>query len=225
MGFKASIIAGMAVAVAALGAPGARAASGFQNGGFEDGLAHWVGDPDLVQIPAFGWNHLDADGEVDHHYDPVSPWTLAKLQASETDANVILSQTFSTGGGLFSGWAAFLGEDYLPWNDEGFVRIYRLTDGDLQAMGLASNPLTLFSSSISDVGDWGWTEWTHFQVRLDAGTYRVEAGILDRNDAFNPSVLLVDNFQMTPEPAAWALMILGFAGLGAALRRRRAFAG
>ena len=39
-----------------------------------------------------------------------------------------------------------------------------------------------------------------------------------------PPIAAIDNVSLTggvPEPAAWALMLVGFGGLGAALRHRR----
>jgi hypothetical protein len=38
----------------------------------------------------------------------------------------------------------------------------------------------------------------------------------------NPGLAWSDTYLNTPEPASWAMMLLGFFGMGAALRRRRA---
>jgi hypothetical protein len=38
---------------------------------------------------------------------------------------------------------------------------------------------------------------------------------------FNPDTVSITTFGGVPEPAAWALMLLGFGGMGAVLRRRR----
>jgi hypothetical protein len=56
----------------------------------------------------------------------------------------------------------------------------------------------------------------NFNINL--GDYSVTTG------AYNPNILIDPNAGGTggvPEPAAWALMLLGFGGLGAVLRRRR----
>lgn len=220
MRLTSAIIA--AAAAAMLGAP-AQAAGHFVNGSFEHGFEGWVADEDQVHLPGVA-NHRDEFGAVDHDpYDPIDGYYMAAMQANVTDTAVLLSQTFTTlTGGHFSGWAAFLGEDYLPWNDSGFVRIYQLgSETELSAQDLSPNPTELFFADIAGVGDWSQTEWTHFSLRLAAGTYRVEAGVIDRNDDREPSLLILDNFQMVPEPATWVLMIGGFFGLGAALRRRR----
>ena len=148
---------------------------------------------------------------------------MAILQAGFTDEIIFLTQTFSTSGGLFSGDAAFLGEDLLPWNDAGFVRLYRLPLGDDPLPVLPDDPANLFYEDIAGVGDYGFTDWKHFSIRLAPGDYRVEIGVVDNQDDREPSVLLVDNFSLSvPEPGAWALMLTGFFGLGVALRRRRA---
>jgi len=219
MRLKSAIVAGVA-ACALLSAP-AHAAGKFVNGSFEDGFTGWVVDEDQVHLPGLS-NHFDAFGDLDKSYDPIDGYYLASLQANQTDTPVVLSQTFTTVGGLFSGWAAFLGEDFLPWDDEGAVTLYRLDADEVTPIG----QVTLFAEKISTVGDWGFTGWTQFSTRLEAGTYRLEAYVLDRNDDRESSRLILDNFAVAevPEPATWALMITGFGAAGAALRRRKALA-
>jgi hypothetical protein len=228
MRLKSVIVA--ATAAALLGVP-AQAAGHFRNGSFEDGFTGWNANEDQTFIVGQAY-HRDEFGDPDNcpgdpgaespcAYMPTNGYFMGMLQANNTDEAVLLSQTFSTGAGgaTFAGDAAFLGEDYLPWNDSAFVRIYRLGGSELTTF--ADDPTELFFSSIAMTGDWGATDWTHFSLRLGPGTYRVEAGVTDVNDDREPSILLVDNFSLTPEPATWAMMIGGFFGLGAALRRRR----
>jgi hypothetical protein len=214
MGLKTSIIAAVALAAAvALGAAPAQASALF-NGSFEDILTDWTADPSLVQTPGV-FQHRDSNGDPDRQYDPVDGFILGAIQAGGGDFEVLLRQTFTTVGGLFSGSAAFLAEDDLTYNDYGFVRI--IHDGDV---------LELFHADIAAVGAFGYTDWTGFSTVLGAGTYTIEAGVANAIDEFNPSFLLVDNFHLAevPEPATWALLLAGFFGLGAALRRRRAIA-
>jgi hypothetical protein len=209
MGLKTSMIACAALAAVTLVAVPAQASALF-NGSFEDILTDWVGDPGLVQTPGV-FQHRDAGGEPDKQYDPVDGFLLGVIQAGGGDFEVLLAQTFTTVGGLFSGSAAFLAEDDAAINDYGFVRLVH--DG---------NVVGLFHSDIAAVGAYGYTDWTSFSTVLGAGTYTLEAGVVNAVDEFNPSFLLVDNFHLAevPEPATWALMLGGFFGLGAALRRR-----
>lgn len=70
--------------------------------------------------------------------------------------------------------------------------------------------------------------WTHLSFSFTAGSAGSVAAYVatNSNDARGP---LIDNLKLTkgpisaaPEPAGWALMILGFGGAGAMLRRRAA---
>jgi hypothetical protein len=72
---------------------------------------------------------------------------------------------------------------------------------------------TLYSAT--DPATRGWTQFT-FNVLGTGSDTLLFAG---RDD---PSWLALDNVSVTsvPEPATWALMLTGFAGLGLALRRR-----
>jgi len=60
---------------------------------------------------------------------------------------------------------------------------------------------------------------------LTPGTYTVTAGVRNNGDNGFSSQILVDNFSdgsaAVPEPAAWALMLTGFFGMGAVLRSNR----
>lgn len=193
-------------------APLAAQASTLVNGGFEGGLTGWTADTGLVQTPGVFYQRDADNNAVLPGYDPVEGWLFAAIQADQPDTPVLLSQSFWTSGGVFSGWAAFVGEDIEGFDDYGFVRIFD-----------AATSQTLFSTGIAALGDYGATPWTFFSVDLAPGTYTIEAGVANGFDDVNPSFLLVDGFAMAdvPEPAAWALMLAGFFGAGAALRRRR----
>ena len=223
MRLKSSIIACAALSAALLGASSAQAAQ-LLNGSFEDVLDDWTANPMLVSIPLV-FNHRDAFGVVDATFLPIEGMRMGALMANQPDdaqdgdppePPTTVMQTFTTDGGWFSGWAAFLAQDALPYNDYGFVRIYNTT-----------SDINLFQSNVQTVGGYGYTPWTRFQTWLDAGEYTIEAGVGNGFDAFSPSYLLLDNFAVTtgvPEPATWAMTILGFFGLGGMIRRRRAVA-
>jgi hypothetical protein len=209
MRLKGSMIA--CAAVAALLAGSAQAATPFTNGSFEAALTGWTANSEFIVTPSI-YNHDDHAGVLTP-YDPVEGWSFASLMADGPVEAVTLRQTFTTSGGLFSGWAAFSSSDLMPYNDSGYVKLFN-----------DSTTYLLFAKNVNLVGGYGQTGWTQFSTALGAGTWTVEAGVLNDQDNFNPSHLLLDNFAMAeaPEPATWALMLMGFAGLGAAFRRRRA---
>ena len=76
----------------------------------------------------------------------------------------------------------------------------------------------------------GYTGWirSDFQV-ANAGSYRLKFGVSNWGDTAYQTGLAYDGLSIggheigegVPEPASWALMILGFGGVGALLRRRR----
>jgi PEP-CTERM motif len=194
-------------------AAGSATAARFQNGGFEDGFdgfAGWTMDPGLVQNPGV-FVHRD-ENDLPTVFDPVSGFYMASLQADAADDPIMLSQTFDTVGGNFSGWVAFLGQDTQA--DFGFVR---LLSGDVEVA-------RLFDAGIAGLGAYNYTPWTKFSTTLGAGTYTIQAAVVNAGDGFNPSFLLLDDVRMTnvPEPAAWALMLVGFGASGTLIRRRRA---
>jgi hypothetical protein len=229
-------IAGAAAAAALLSTSGAQAAQLFQNGSFEQSVDHWVlSDPgDTFSNDA--WNHFpwyDNSGAPDYHWDRVDGSIMVILQPEEPDHAVEISQTFTvTRLSELSGWAAFIGRDYISG------------DGDLDGDGVQDVPpgsyndsafvsvdgldSPLFYSDISQVGNFGWTPWTQFHAFLEPGTYTIRIGVVNGTDDFNPSQLLADGIFVAgvpvPEPAGWAMLIGGFFGLGALARRRRAAA-
>jgi len=191
------------------------------NAGFETGdLTAWTATDGFVEVV------MEADDAIatppfGQHYLPVEGSYFARLTAGfDLGAYSTLSQAFElTSTARLSGDAAFLAFDYLPYDDDAYVRVRKVGSDEV-----------VFASSVGAVGDYGHTDWTHFTTGLlGAGSYVLEAGVRDNVDFGGSSQLLVDNFALTavggggvPEPASWALMILGFGGAGAALRRRRA---
>lgn len=93
------------------------------------------------------------------------------------------------------------------------------TTGPSGASGVALDPVFL-----DPTRETGWL--TFSRTFASAGNYTLGVGVLDRDDEFNPSGLLVDNVQLgvtaVPEPAGAILACAGAACLGAIrLRRRR----
>jgi len=81
--------------------------------------------------------------------------------------------------------------------------------------------------NIGNVVDLNTPDYQLFSFDLTATAVSQTLTFLGRND---PATTLMDDVSLVardataavPEPASWALMLLGFGGLGAALRRRRA---
>ena len=191
---------------------GSAHAARFQNGGFEDtvdGFVGWTMDSNLVQNP-FVFVHRD-EMNTPTEFNPVNGFYMASLQADLAGDPVMLSQTFDTVGGNFSGWVAFLGQDTNA--DFGFVRI----------MSGGNEIVRLFDAGIAGLGPYNFTPWTKFSTTLGAGTYTIEAAVVNAGDGFNPSFLLLDDVRMTnvPEPTTWAMMLVGFGAAGALIRLRR----
>ncbi|WP_293676143.1 PEP-CTERM sorting domain-containing protein [uncultured Phenylobacterium sp.] len=237
MHFKALIVAG-AIALAGLLAPvSASTAELLANGSFEHGLDGWTpsDEADTFPVELRGLfiqttgvtTHFDAVGEPTPYHaadyvatgtpppsDPSEHLLFAVLNGDQTDIPITLRQSFTlVGQGTLSGWAAFLGGDYQPFGDFGYVR---LLDGDDNLL------FSLFDGTIADPG-YNATPWTFFSRDLIAGDYTIEAGIVNVGDGDQASRLIVDRFSVTavPEPMTWALMLSGFFGMGAMLRRQR----
>lgn len=127
-------------------------------------------------------------------------------------AYTTLSQSFALqAGGTISGWAGFLANDYLPYDDDAYVSV---------------NGVSLLSWDVAAVGDYQSSGWIPFTfTAATAGVYTLEIGVANQLDNNQSSQAVLDGVQVTgayvPEPASWALMVLGFGAAGAALRTRR----
>jgi len=212
---KFQTLAVTAALSAALAFPAA--ASTLVNAGFETGdLAGWTASGGTVEVIT------DADdfwqvAPLGQHYVATEGVEFARLTASDSLDYTTLSQSFTLfAASLVSFDTAFLAFDSLPYDDDGYVRIFNQDTNDI-----------VFQSSVTAVGDFGHTDWQTFSRSLGAGTYTLEAGVRNGLDVGFDSQLLLDNVAVTadgaavPEPATWALMVLGFGGAGALLRRRR----
>lgn len=215
MRLRRPILTAFTAAALALPVLGSAAhAATFQNGSFEDIVEGWTADPTWVQTPP-SFVHRDEAGAAVHEYLPVDGFLLGVLTPGDPPNPFIISQTFSTVGGLFSGWAAFSAGAAALGNDSAFVRLTG-----------SGGVVELFGADIATVGNFGHTPWTQFSTVLTAGDYLFEAGVIDVStgiDFFDPSFLVLDGITLAevPEPGTWALMLTGFFGLGAMLRRRR----
>lgn len=219
MRLTASILGGVATAALLLASAPALAAAPIMNGGFEENLDDWTADDAFVSITNVFY-HRDENGDaVLPPYGAREGYFFAVLTGGDEYTApdyplVTLTQSFSISErGLFRGLAAFSSGDYAPYNDFAYIKVTGV-----------SGSYTVFSTDVLTVGDYGRTPWRGFGKVLEAGDYTIEAGIANVGDNMQTSFLLLDDFRVTavPEPATWALMLSGFFGLGAVLRRRRA---
>jgi hypothetical protein len=207
-------VAALLTAVAAPAAAASLANPGFETGDTTGWTTGGSGAVDVLTTAT--------DASTLTTFNPTEGQFLAHLTAGPNDDYTTLSQGFTlTAASKVSFDAAFLAFDETSdgegFDDDGYVRIFDATTN-----------LMVFQADVNLVGDFGNTGWVHAVQGLDAGVYTIEAGVRNVGDdpaTFEPgfdSQLLLDNIQVSvPEPETWALMILGFAGLGAALRARR----
>ena len=210
----------LGAALSALSAPAH--ATVLLNAGFETGdLAGWIytdgfaevvtGADDAIVTPPFG-----------EHFTATEGGHFARLTAGpETGIYATIQQSFAlTAASQLSFDAAFLAFDYLDYNDDAYVIIRGLSGEE-----------PVFVSSVAAVGDQGHTPWGHFTSGpLAIGAYVLEAGVRNVGDpdAFYSSQLLLDNVSLSaitvtgvPEPATWAMMIIGFGAAGSIVRTSR----
>ena len=197
-----------AIAAATAVALSAAPASAATNTGFEFGLTGWTanGNAGTTTSASVGNNTLT----------PTQGKSLGYIGAG-LGAGVYstLEQSFDLqAGDVLTGDAAFMAADYLPYNDDAYLSI---------------GGIVLGTASVATVGNYGTTGWLNFSfVAPTAGSYLLQLGVRNGLDNGLSSYALLDNVRVNgalagvPEPATWALMILGFGAVGGALRRRQA---
>lgn len=119
-----------------------------------------------------------------------------------------VSQTFDlTAGQTLTGWAKWLGHDYLPFNDNGFVSV---------------NNTDLFTGSIGQYGNYGSSPVTDFSyTALTGGLYTLTIGVANEGDNSVNSEILAGGFAV-PEPSSIALLGLDLFGFVASRKRKQA---
>jgi hypothetical protein len=178
----------MAALLFALANP-APAASTLVNGDFETGnTAGWTAShPGQTQVVT-GYDSPFAGGVA---YQPVDGAYFALRTADPADAPVKLSQSFIAGKGMtVRGNTFFQANDYLPFNDSSQVVVKLKENGDLVD--------TLFQKSISDVGDFGQTPWTHWEHTFtEPGEYTIEVSVTNASDTVNDSIIGLDAVELS----------------------------
>ncbi|MBW3664359.1 MAG: HYR domain-containing protein [Actinobacteria bacterium] len=148
------------------------------NGSFEDGLNAWVVANGTV-----------ANATSYASLGPVDGASFAVLHAGAVNVYTTLSQeVWVPAGATLCGSAFFKANDYLPYND----------DGAVVTIEGGSSTTTLFSASVSTVGDYGATPWTPFGFSFPAsGSYTIEARVRNVSDSGFSSALGIDHLRIS----------------------------
>lgn len=227
---KRIAFAAAAVAAVAFGGSANAAVNLVNNGSFESGLVEWdytgVGAEDAPFAVIF-YNSaspypIGAYGEAipPDDSDSASPDPVGERAAYFVADGAVetVSQTVNLDVGLYTiGFSA-----YVPFN--GFGNAFNA----FFTGSVAGETLATFDVDSSTPGQ--WVHYAGVANITTAGayttTFQFNSGDRPAGDVVIDRVYIVAG-NAIPEPGTWALMILGFGGAGAALRRSRrmAFAG
>jgi hypothetical protein len=181
---------------------------------------HLIPGGDLTDNVAFGTTQDGAVGVTFTGLEPIKtgvgnglPWVTA------VDGGITYLDVAVDAGHNFT-FAGFNLND-LTGNGDWFVKISAFNGATLlQSAVFTESHNTKFKIAATD-GD----VLTHFQIQLVTDATGATAvplnGALQLDGVGQIRIDGVDGAALVPEPATWALMIMGFGGVGSLLRRRR----
>lgn len=198
---KKSMLNVLLAAMAVLSISGAANALTITNNSFETGdLTGWTANDSnyasvVTSATALSMNTYTA---------PYGKYFAQLVSGQGTGVYTTLSQTIGLAANEYiEGSAAFLGGDYLPYDDDAYVSI--------------AGPGVLWKQSITSVGDYGDSGWnTWGWTAPSAGNYTLTYAVADQVDSALPSAALFDG--PVPEPSS---MILGLMSLAGVLKLRK----
>ena len=139
----------------------------------------------------------------------------AQITTGAANIYTTMTQAFNmVGGEVLNFSARFIAGDYSPFNDNSIVAIFNLQN---------FTNTVVQTASVASVGNFGDTGWVNFSfVAPTTGNYVFSAQVQNALDSVNDSHLYIDGVAAVPEPTTWAMMLLGFAGVGFMAYRRKA---
>ena len=196
----------------ACGVAGSAGAAAFTNGSFElasvdpgTGFTTLAGGSTAIDGWVVGGDSIDYIGG---YWQPEDGARSIDLSGN---ANGSISQTFDTVAGQ-----SYLVNFFLAGNpDGGPAAKLAITSAD--GVQQAANVFTVVPG-VNTRDNMGWLPYVYrFTAATDSTTLSFASAT---GTAFGPAL---DNVSVgvVPEPTSWALMIVGFGGIGAAMRRQR----
>jgi hypothetical protein len=238
---RSALIALSAIAALAVGGT-AQAAQFVQNGSFETTSAPGSSQLGFGGFTVANWSTTSTFGLWAYNFlfdsaaDATGPGAagqhgalkLWKASDSPDGGDFIGSDPDFRGGpltqtihGLTAGDAYQLTFDFAGAQQAGFNGV--TTEGWNVSLGG-----TTFSTSTLTTPNHGFTPWqtASFKFVATGPTETLKFMAFGGPSASQPPFALLDGVSLTgvPEPTSWALMILGFGGIGASVRRRRSAA-
>jgi hypothetical protein len=125
------------------------------------------------------------------------------------------ADTMDVAGGFTTGFSFF----YSSVNVPGVVNVWSGLDGTGTLLATLNLPVTPANGAPGCLGE-PFCPYFEFGVNFAGTAMSVDFGGTANQIAFD-NITLGSPIAPLPEPAAWALMLVGFGGLGVALRSRR----
>lgn len=182
------------------------ASASLQNFGFETGdFTGWAQGSYGTYEVVTGFTASIEVGNS-YYYTANEGKYFAKLTAGLCDVATTVAQAgYLDAGDTWAGVAAFFAMDYQEYNDRAYVAVYQLTTSTV-----------VWSKSISEVGDYGYTLWQEWAwTAPQPGMYALVYGVVNVQDSQCSSYGLFDAGPLAPSvPIPGAIWLLGSGLLG-----------
>lgn len=231
------LIAATAFAVAISAAASVGATEFVTNGNFTS-LTSGLGQIDLTtqatgwSSPGNGYNFVmtNATAGSNGQYGNVSLWDQANGGANGWDGLSALSGNFVALDGYFQTVALTqqitgltVGQSYTLSFEYAFGQQFNFDGATIQSLQVNVGPDFSWNSGLTNVGNHAFTGWGLGGGSFVATQASETLSFLAAANIQLPPFALVSNVSLTggvPEPATWAMMLIGFGGLGVLARRR-----